>query len=161
MNELSDQALWVAKVMLALAMTLSLSACSAPDAPGRSELPAVVCTSDAGAPPVLRASGTLTRTKSSNELVYLLDLKRKSYEWRFITNADKSITTKGPGFLIGDLVEIPKREGPLPFPRGPINAGDPQQYPPFPSQSVHVNGEIRETLGPIRLWVASGTNCSL
>jgi hypothetical protein len=160
MSVLPEQTPWNAKVMAALAIVFSFGACSQEDAPGRSEVPAVVCTSDAGrSPPVLRARGTLTRTKLQNELIYRLDLKEKTYEWRFITNVDKSITTMGPGFLIGDLVEHPKRKQPLPFPRGPINAADPD-YPPFPAQSVHVNGEVRETLGAIRLWVTSGTKCS-
>ena len=159
MNVLAEQPLQIAKVMAAFATTFCLGACSPEDAPGRSEHPAVVCTSEAGGPWVLRARGTLTRTKLQNELIHRLDLKEKSYEWRLFTNVDKSNTTTPHSFLIGDLVEIPKRDQPLQFPRGPINAADPPLYPPFPTQSVHVNGEIRETLGPIRLWVASGTKC--
>jgi hypothetical protein len=159
MNVLSEQPLRIANLVAGIAVTFSFGACSADDAPGRSEHPAVVCTSEAGGPSVLRARGTLTRTKSRNELIYRLDVKEKSYEWRFVTNADKSTTITGPGPLIGKLVDIPKREEPLPFPRGPINAADPHQYPGFPAQSLHVNGEIRESIGAIRLWIASGTKC--
>jgi hypothetical protein len=159
MNVLPEQPPRMAKVMAAFAMAFCFGACSPEDAPGRSEHPAVVCTSEAGGPWVLIARGTLTRTKLQNELIHRLDLKEKSYEWRLFTNVDKSNMTTPHRFLIGDLVAIPKREQPLPFPRGPINAADPPPYPPFPTQSVHVNGEIREILGPIRLWVALGTKC--
>src|SRR5262245_30703689 len=160
MSALRDQRPRIANVMAAFATTFCFGACVPQDTLGRSEQPAVVCTSESGGPAVLKAQGTLTRTRLQSELTYRLDLKEKSYEWRFITNADKSITITGPGFLIGDFLEIPRRKQPLPFPRGPVNAADPQQYPAFPAQSVHINGEIRETLGSSQLWVASGTKCS-
>jgi len=157
MNVPAELAFRIAKVIAAFVTAFCFGACSPVDAPGRSEHPAVVCTSEGGGPWVLRASGTLTRIRTQNELMHRLDLKEKSYEWVLFTNADKSSTTT-PRFLIGDLVEMPKRERTLPFPRGPINAADPP-YPPFPTQSVHVNGEIREDLGPLRLRVVSGTKC--
>jgi len=158
MNVLAGQAFQIAKVMAAFIAPFCFGACSSEDTPGRSEHPAVVCTSEGGGPWVLRASGTLTRIRTENELIHRLDLKEKSYEWVLFTNVDKNSTTTHH-FLIGDLVEMPKRERTLPFPRGPINAADTTPYPPFPTQSVQLNGEIREDLGPLRLRVVSGTKC--
>jgi hypothetical protein len=159
MNVLSDQSLRIANVVAGTAVLVGLATSCAKDAAGLSEHPAVICTSEAGGPLVPKAQGTLTRTKSNNELIYRLDVQEQTYEWRFVTNPDKSTTIRGPGPLIGKLVEVPKAERALPFPRGPINALDTSPYVGPPGQSLHVNGEIREYLGPLRLWVVSGTKC--
>ena len=124
----------------------------------RSDYPAIVCTAEAGGPFVVRAKAALTRTKVDNELRYQLRVKGQNYEWRFITNDDKSTTILGPGFLIGRLVEAPRREKALPSPRGPINAAE-GTYPTSLRQSLDVNGEVRESGPAIRLWVGRGTEC--
>lgn len=143
----------------ALATGLHLATSLAEEAPKHSEQPAVVCMSEAGGPVMLRAKGTLTRTKTRDELIYRLEVKEQTYDWRFITNTDRSTTILGPGLLIGKLVDMPKHDQPLQFPRGPINAADSGQYAAPRGQSLDVNGEIREYLGQIRLWVVPGTKC--
>src|SRR5882724_6128284 len=52
--------------------------------------PAVLCTSEGGSPWIVKARGTLTRTKSKNEIIYDLDLGGQSYTWRFITSPQGS-----------------------------------------------------------------------
>ena len=96
--------------------------------------PAVVCTSEGGSPWILKARGTLTRTKSKNEIIYDLDLGGQRYSWRFITNPEGSTTIVGPGFLLQS------------------DAG-------ARSQQLYVTGEIREHAGPIMLSLAIGSRC--
>jgi len=96
--------------------------------------PAVVCTSEGGSPWILKARGTLTRTKSKNEIIYDLDLGGQRYSWRFITNPEGSTTIVGPGFLLQS------------------DAG-------ARSQQLYVTGEIREHAGPIILSLAIGSRC--
>ena len=124
----------------------------------RTEYPAIVCTAGASGPFVVRAKGALTRTEADTELRYELQVKEQIYEWRFITNDDKSTTILGPGFLIGRLVEAPRREKALQSPRGPINAAE-GTYPTSLRQSLDVNGEVRESGPAMRLWVGRGTKC--
>src|SRR5438876_12360747 len=88
--------------------------------------PAVVCTSEGGSPWILKARGTLTRTKSKNEIIYDLDLGGQRYSWRFITNPEGSTTIVGPGFL------SQSDAGPR-------------------AQQLYVTGEIHEYAGPIIL----------
>ena len=122
------------------------------------EHPAAVCAAEAGSPLGLRAQGTLTRTRQGNELRYRLDVKEHVYEWRFVTNDDKSTMILGPGFLTGRLVQIPGQDKAPQFPRGPINAAERAFAEPF-SQSLHINGEIRERNSKMHLWVGQGTKC--
>jgi len=96
--------------------------------------PAVVCTSEGGSPWILKARGTLTRTKSKNEIIYDLDLGGQRHSWRFITNPEGSTTIVGPGFLLQS------------------DAG-------ARSQQLYVTGEIREHAGPIILSLAIGSRC--
>jgi len=96
--------------------------------------PAVVCTSEGGSPWLVKARGTLTRTKSKNEIIYDLDLGGQSYTWRFITSPEGSTTIVGPGFLLQS------------------DAG-------ARSQQLYVTGEIREHAGPIVLSLAIGSRC--
>jgi len=96
--------------------------------------PAVVCTSEGGSPWIVKARGTLTRTKSKNEIIYDLDLGGQSYTWRFITSPQGSTTIVGPGFLLQS------------------DAG-------ARSQQLYVTGEIREHAGPIILSLAIGSRC--
>ena len=105
--------------------------------------PAVVCMAEAGSHLAVRAHGTLTRTRTGNELRYRLEVKEESYEWRFVTNDDKSTTIFGPGFLTGRFVEMQGQEKAPKFPRGPINALERSYVEPV-RQSLHINGEIRE-----------------
>jgi len=95
---------------------------------------AVVCTSEGGSPWIVKARGTLTRTKSKNEIIYDLDLGGQSYTWRFITSPQGSTTIVGPGFLLQS------------------DAG-------ARSQQLYVTGEIREHAGPIILSLAIGSRC--
>ena len=95
---------------------------------------AVVCTSEGGSPWIVKARGTLTRTKSKNEIIYDLDLGGQSYTWRFITSPEGSTTIVGPGFLLQS------------------DAG-------ARSQQLYVTGEIREHAGPIILSLAIGSRC--
>ena len=95
---------------------------------------AVVCTSEGGSPWIVKARGTLTRTKSKNEIIYDLDLGGQRYSWRFITNPEGSTTIVGPGFLLQS------------------DAG-------ARSQQLYVTGEIREHAGPIMLSLAIGSRC--
>ena len=96
--------------------------------------PAVACTSEGGGPWIVKARGTLTRTKSKNEIIYDLDLGGQSYTWRFITSPEGSTTIVGPGFLLQS------------------DAG-------ARSQQLYVTGEIREHAGPIILSLAIGSRC--
>src|SRR5439155_26277512 len=96
--------------------------------------PAVACTSEGGGPWIVKARGTLTRTKSKNEIIYDMDLGGQRYSWRFITSPEGSTTIVGPGFLLQS------------------DAG-------ARSQQLYVTGEIREHAGPIILSLAIGSRC--
>ena len=118
----------------AAALIASSSAAYAGEASTSRQQPAVVCTSEGGSPWILKARGTLTRTKSKNEIIYDLDLGGQSYTWRFITSPEGSTTIVGPGFLLQS------------------DAG-------ARSQQLYVTGEIREHAGPIILSLAIGSRC--
>lgn len=147
---------------LQIAAVLAAVFCSGPGfaepATAHGEHPAVICTAKAGDRLAVRAHGTLTRTRAGNELRYRLQVKEQSYEWRFVTNDDKSTTIFGPGFLIGRVVEMPGPEKGQKFPRGPINALERSYVDPV-SQSLHINGEIRERSSKTQLWAGQGTKC--
>ena len=118
----------------AAALIASSSAAYAGEASTSRQQPAVVCTSEGGSPWIVKARGTLTRTKSKNEIIYDLDLGGQSYTWRFITSPQGSTTIVGPGFLLQS------------------DAG-------ARSQQLYVTGEIREHAGPIILSLAIGSRC--
>src|SRR5712692_3950250 len=109
--------------------------------------PAVVCTSESGSPWIVKARGTLTRTKSKNEVIYDLDLGGHSYTWRFITKPEGSTTIVGPGFLTDRLVGLP------------INAAESQSDVGPRGQRLYVTGEIHEYAGPTILSLAIGSRC--
>jgi hypothetical protein len=107
--------------------------------------PAVVCTSESGSPWIVKARGTLTRTKSKSEVVYALDLGTHSYTWRFVTKPDGSTTTVGPGFLTDRLA--------------PTNAPQSRSDLGPRGQRLYVTGEIHEYAGPTILSLAVGSRC--
>ena len=131
----------------AAALIASSSAAYAGEASTSRQQPAVVCTSEGGSPWIVKARGTLSRTKSKNEIIYDLDLGGHSYTWRFITSPEGSTTIVGPGFLTDRLV------------RPPVNAPESQSDAGARSQQLYVTGEIREHAGPIILSLAIGSRC--
>jgi hypothetical protein len=136
--------------VIAVAAAASIAALSAAyggEASTSRQHPAVACTSEGGAPWLVKARGTLTRTKSKNEIIYDLDLGGHSYTWRFITNPEGSTTIVGPGFLTDRLV------GP------PANATESQSDAGPRGQQLYVTGEIHEYAGPIILSLAIGSRC--
>jgi len=118
----------------AAALIAASSAAYAGEASTSRQQPAVVCTSEGGSPWIVKARGTLTRTKSKNEIIYDLDLGGQSYTWRFITSPEGSTTIVGPGFL------SQSDAGPR-------------------AQRLYVTGEIHEYAGPIMLSLAIGSRC--
>ena len=101
---------------------------------------AVVCISEASGPWNAKARGTLTRTKSREELIYQLKVGDESFSWRFVTNAQGATTVTGPGYLL-------ERFG----------AGAPPSDPADRRQTLYASGEIREEAptGALRLVVGS------
>jgi hypothetical protein len=149
-------------IIIAIAAVGSTSPFSAARAQGVSTATYVVaiCTSEAGNPWALKNQGTMTRSKSTYEVIYMLDVKDQGYTWRFVTNPDRSTTIMGPGLLIGKLVERPTQpDQPLKSPRGPINMADSGPDSGPRGQSLDVNGEIREHAGSFVLSVAAGRKC--
>jgi hypothetical protein len=108
--------------------------------------PAVVCTSQSGGPWIVKARGTLTRTKSKNEVIYALDVGEHSYTWRFVTSPAGNTTIEGPGFLTDRLAGMSTQ---------PEAQSDPAQR----AQRLYVTGEIREFAGPIILSLGIGSKC--
>ena len=118
----------------AAALIAASSAADAGEASTSRQQPAVVCTSEGGSPWIVKARGTLSRTKSKNEIIYDLDLGGQSYTWRFITSPEGSTTIVGPGFL------------------SQSDAG-------LRAQRLYVTGEIHEYAGPTILALAIGSRC--
>ena len=118
----------------AAALIAASSAAYAGEASTSRQQPAVVCTSEGGSPWIVKARGTLSRTKSKNEIIYDLDLGGQRYSWRFITNPEGSTTIVGPGFL---------------------SQSDAGQR----AQQLYVTGEIHEYAGPTILSLAVGSRC--
>jgi hypothetical protein len=132
----------------AAASIAALSAAYGGEGSTSRQQPAVACTSEGGSPWLVKARGTLTRTKSKNEIIYELELGGQSYTWRFITKPEGSTTIVGPGFLTHRLV------GP------PSNATESHSDIRPRAQQLYITGEIREYAGPIILSLAIGSRCS-
>ena len=118
----------------AAASIAALSAAYGSEVSTSRQQPAVVCTSEGGSPWIVKARGTLTRTKSKNEIIYDLDLGGQRYTWRFITSPEGSTTIVGPGFL------SQSDAGPR-------------------AQQLYVTGEIHEYAGATILSLAVGSRC--
>jgi hypothetical protein len=129
----------------AAASIASLSAVYGGELSTSSPHPAVVCISEGGSPWIVKARGTLTRTKSKSEVIYALDLGEHSYTWRFITTPEGSTTIVGPGFLTDRLA--------------PTSAAESQSDPGPRGQRLYVTGEIHEYAGPTILSLAMGSRC--
>jgi hypothetical protein len=137
---------------IAVAAAASIAALSAAyggegEASTSRQHPAVACTSEGGSPWIVKARGTLTRTKSKNEIIYDLDLGGHSYTWRFITNPEGSTTIVGPGFLTDRLAGLPN------------NATKSQSDAGPRGQQLYVTGEIHEYAGATILSLAVGSRC--
>ena len=118
----------------AAALIAASSAAYAGEVSTSRQQPAVACMSEVGSPWVVKARGTLTRTKSKNEIIYDLDLGGQRYTWRFITSPEGSTTIVGPGFL------SQSDAGPR-------------------AQQLYVTGEIHEYAGATILSLAVGSRC--
>jgi hypothetical protein len=146
---------WLTSVMAVVAIASSATALA--NASSR-EFGAVICTSEAGGPWILKARGTLTRTKSKNELIYELKAGEHSFAWRFVTTPQGATTGISPGFLIDRFARQPSSSEESPqFPRGPINAAESAGV--GLSQSLFATGEIREYGSASALMLVIGSKC--
>ncbi len=137
----------MADVRTIAAALATLSAAYGSEASTSRRHPAVVCTSESGSPWLVKARGTLTRTKSQSEMIYDLDLRGHSYTWRFITKPEGNTTIVGPGFLTYRLGGLP------------INATESQSDAGPRGRRLYVTGEIHEYAGPPSLSLAIGSRC--
>jgi|SRR6266850_3676232 len=119
----------------------------------------VICSSDNGAPWRLVSRGSLTRTKTGSTTTYLIEAGRHSFSWILVINPDKSIGGTTPGSLIGAMILAPADSRNDKFPRGPLNLADPRPGDLPDSQSVSVDGEIRERMGSMALVSIIGSKC--
>jgi hypothetical protein len=147
---------WLASVMTVAAIASSATVLANDSS---RDFGAVICTSEAGGPWTVRARGTLTRTKSKNELIYELNAGEHSFAWRFVTTAQGSTTGISPGFLIDRFARQPpiSEESPQ-LPRGPINAAESAGVVGR-TQSLHATGEIREYGPSNALMLVIGSKC--
>lgn len=100
---------------------------------------AVVCISEGGGPWMLRARGTLTRTKSKSEMAYSFKSSAHTFDWRFIASPQGNTTARTPGYLMERF--------------------SPTQKSGERSQSLGSSGEIRESAGPDVLVLRVGSAC--
>jgi hypothetical protein len=70
---------------------------------------AVVCTSEANGPWVLKARGTLTRTQAKTELLYEFRSADHVFGWRFVTSREGNTTVLGPGLLLDRFLTPPQQ----------------------------------------------------
>lgn len=100
---------------------------------------AVVCISEAGGPWMLKARGTLTRTRSGSETAYSFKASAHAFDWRFAASAQGATTAQAPGFLMDRFIP-PKKSGER-------------------RQSLGASGEIRESAGQDVLVLRVGAAC--
>jgi hypothetical protein len=100
---------------------------------------AVVCISEAGGPWMLKARGTLTRTKSKSETAYSFKSSEHTFDWRFVASAQGNTTAQAPGFLMERFI--------------------PTKISGERSQSLGSSGEIRESAGAAVLLLRVGSAC--
>ncbi len=103
---------------------------------------AVVCTSEASGPWILRAKGTLIRTKSEGGLAYKFRGSEHALDWSFTTSREGHTTAHGPGFLMDRFL-----------PKQPSSKLDARR------QSLEATGEIREYAAPHALVLRIGSTC--
>jgi hypothetical protein len=103
------------------------------------EFMAVVCVSEGGGPWMLKARGTLTRTKSRSETAYSFKSSVHTFDWRFVASPQGNTTARTPGFLMERFVPA-KKSGAR-------------------SQSLGSSGEIRESAGADVLMLRVGSAC--
>ena len=104
---------------------------------------AVVCTSEASGPWILRAKGTLIRTRSEGGLAYKFRGSEHALDWTFTTSREGHTSTQGPGFLMDRF--LPKQ---------------PPAKPDARRQSLEATGEIREYAAPHALVLRIGSTCA-
>ena len=100
---------------------------------------AVVCISEAGGPWMLKARGTLTRTKSKSETAYSFKSSEHTFDWRFVASPQGNTTAQPPGFLMERFAPA-KKSGER-------------------SQNLGSSGEIREFAGADALMLRVGSAC--
>ena len=147
---------WLTSVMTVFAIASS-AAVLANDS--SRQFGAVICTSEAGGPWSVKARGTLTRTKSKNELIYELNVGEHSFAWRFVTTPQGATTGISPGFLIDRVARQPAiSEESRQSPRGPINAAE-SAGDVGRTQRLDATGEIREYGPSNALMLLIGSKC--
>ena len=117
---------------------------------------AVVCTSEANGSWSLKARGTLTRTRSTTELLYEFKSAEHVFDWRFVTSREGNTTVVGPGLLLDRFVKAPGQ--PQSSPDGPMNAGASPDLG-LRRQSLEATGEIREWAAMNALVLLIGSKC--
>lgn len=120
---------------------------------------AVVCTSEANGPWILRARGTLTRTRSKSEMVYMFKSSEHAFEWRFVTSAEGNTTAMGPGLLMDLFITAAKQSESPPSQRGPLNGANSSSELGDRRQRLSTTGEIREYAAKNALILLIGSRC--
>jgi hypothetical protein len=147
-------------VILAAALAAVASVVHAEQTAQSSRSAIVICSSDNGAPWKLITKGSLTRTKAGNTTTYVIEAGQHTVSWTLVINSDKSIGGTVPRSLIGAMIPPPATSRGDKFPRGPLNLADRAWLDDLPdSQSVSVDGEIRERKGSLSLVSIIGSKC--
>jgi hypothetical protein len=129
---------WIYKGAAAAALLVVSSSAIADDA--SRDFTAVVCVSEARGPWMLKARGTLTRTKRpKGETAYSFKSSEHSFDWRFVASAEGNTTVQGPGYLMDRFV--------------------PEKKSSERSQSLGASGEIRESAGQDVLVLRLSSAC--
>jgi hypothetical protein len=127
------------KALAAAALALLLASTHGIADDASRQFMAVVCISEGGGPWMLKARGTLTRTKSRNETAYSFKSSAHTFGWRFVASPQGNTTAQTPGYLM-ERFSPTKKSGER-------------------SQSLGSSGEIRESAGPDVLVLRVGSAC--